>query len=58
VELGVKATSVKEYYHPLDEVPELGEDVLREQGSLVSKGLDVVADHFIGTLDLLANRSH
>jgi len=33
VELGVKATSVKEYYHPLDEVPELGEDVLREQGS-------------------------
>ena len=49
---------MKTYRNPLDQVPELGEDVLRKQCPLVDERADVLTDRLIGALNLLTNRSH
>jgi hypothetical protein len=49
---------VETYRNPLDQVPQLGEDVLREQCALVRERVDVPTDRLIRALDLLANRGH
>jgi hypothetical protein len=49
---------VKTYRNPFDQVPELGEDVQREQRALVGKRFDVLTDRLVRALDLLANRRH
>ena len=58
IELGVRPTSLKTYRDPLDQVPELGEDVLRKQCPLVGERVDVLADRLVSALNLVTNRSH
>ena len=58
IELDVRPTSLKTYRDPLDQVSELGEDVLRKQCPLVGERVDVLADRLVSALDLVTNRSH